>query len=238
MRRCIVVLLASAWGGLAAGQHAPVYRAGRGDVGSVGAAAGLALLPTALDLPHGPPSCAPCDPAALPAIDRGAVGPVSSGLALASHVTLAGVVGFTTVASLHGLRAAQRRGNLAVLANATLWATATTSWLKVTVGRERPVLYTSDAPAAASDPDNQRSWPSGHAAVAFSAATAYLVMSGRQHLPHRTRNAVLLQAFTEEAHRTGLEYFKAWYATDPDRQLRTVDQLVAEWGTVREPVAA
>lgn len=47
-----------------------------------------------------------------------------------------------------------------------------------------------------------------------------------------------LQAFTEEAHRAGLEYFKAWYATDPDRQLRTVDQLVAEWGAVQEPVAA
>ena len=47
-----------------------------------------------------------------------------------------------------------------------------------------------------------------------------------------------LQAFTEEAHRAGLEYFKAWYATDPDRQLRTVDQLVAEWGAVNEPVAA
>ncbi len=29
-----------------------------------------------------------------------------------------------------------------------------------------------------------------------------------------------LQAFTEEAHSAGLEYFKAWYATDPDRQLR------------------
>ena len=47
-----------------------------------------------------------------------------------------------------------------------------------------------------------------------------------------------LQAFTEETHRAGLEYFKAWYATDPDRQLRTVDQLVAEWGAVHEPVAA
>lgn len=47
-----------------------------------------------------------------------------------------------------------------------------------------------------------------------------------------------LQAFTEEAHRAGLEYFKAWYATDTDRQLRAVDQLVAEWGAVHEPVAA
>ena len=38
-----------------------------------------------------------------------------------------------------------------------------------------------------------------------------------------------LQAFTDEAHRQGLEYFKAWYATDPARQLRTADQVIAEW---------
>jgi nicotinamidase-related amidase len=38
-----------------------------------------------------------------------------------------------------------------------------------------------------------------------------------------------LQAFTDEAHRAGLEYFKAWYASDPERQFRTVRQLVTEW---------
>jgi len=42
-----------------------------------------------------------------------------------------------------------------------------------------------------------------------------------------------LQAFTEEAHRQGLDYFKTWYATAPDRQLRTVDELVAEWDAAR-----
>jgi nicotinamidase-related amidase len=47
-----------------------------------------------------------------------------------------------------------------------------------------------------------------------------------------------LQAFTDEAHRAGLEYFKAWYATDPERQLRTVDEVVAEWSNVPEPAAA
>jgi nicotinamidase-related amidase len=47
-----------------------------------------------------------------------------------------------------------------------------------------------------------------------------------------------LQAFTDEAHRSGLEYFKAWYATDPERQLRTVDEVVAEWSKVPEPAAA
>ena len=38
-----------------------------------------------------------------------------------------------------------------------------------------------------------------------------------------------LQAFTDEAHQAGLEYFKAWYATDPSAQLRTIEELVGEW---------
>jgi len=38
-----------------------------------------------------------------------------------------------------------------------------------------------------------------------------------------------LQAFTEEAHRAGLEYFRTWYATDPARQLRSTEALVSEW---------
>src|SRR5216110_805183 len=47
-----------------------------------------------------------------------------------------------------------------------------------------------------------------------------------------------LQAFTDEAHQAGLEYFKTWYATDPTRQLRTVDELVGEWTAVPEPAVA
>ena len=38
-----------------------------------------------------------------------------------------------------------------------------------------------------------------------------------------------LAAFTDEAHRAGLEYFKMWYATEPERQLITTEQAVAEW---------
>ena len=38
-----------------------------------------------------------------------------------------------------------------------------------------------------------------------------------------------LQAFTHEAHQAGLEYFKTWYATKPEEQLRTADQVIAEW---------
>ncbi len=47
-----------------------------------------------------------------------------------------------------------------------------------------------------------------------------------------------LQAFTEEAHRSGLEYFKTWYATDPARQLRTTDEVVTEWEMIPQPAVA
>lgn len=43
-----------------------------------------------------------------------------------------------------------------------------------------------------------------------------------------------LQAFTEEAHRQGLEYFKAWYATDPARQLQTADEVARELRGLRQ----
>jgi nicotinamidase-related amidase len=45
-----------------------------------------------------------------------------------------------------------------------------------------------------------------------------------------------LQAFTDQAHQAGLEYFKAWYATDPERQLRTVDQTISDWAHAAEPI--
>ena len=45
-----------------------------------------------------------------------------------------------------------------------------------------------------------------------------------------------LQAFTDEAHKAGLGYFEAWYATDPKSQLKTVDELVKEWSQI--PVGA
>ena len=188
----VVFLLVLGWA--AAAQDSVTYRAAWGDAASVGIAGGLYLLPDALGLPHGAPSCAPCDPATLPGVDRWAVRPVSSGAGIASNIALAGVAGFTALASLQALPARQWRGNVAVLANAAAWSAATTEWLKAVVRRKRPVLYTSDAPAAASDPENQKSFPSGHAALAFSAATAYLVMARREHLPHRTRNAMLLYA--------------------------------------------
>ena len=35
-----------------------------------------------------------------------------------------------------------------------------------------------------------------------------------------------------------VRYFKTWYATDPTRQLRTVDEPVGEWTAVPAPAVA
>ena len=175
-------------------QAGPTYRAAWWDAASVGAAGALFILPMALDLPQGPPSCAPCDPTTVPTLDRSGLHTFSSGAGTASTALLAGVAGLTAFASLQGLPARQARGNFVMLANAAAWTAASTEWLKVVIRRKRPVLYTSGAAAAAADRESQQSLPSGHASLAFAAATSYLVLARRQHLPHRTRNAILLYA--------------------------------------------
>ena len=192
VRSAIVFVWLFALARPAAGQ-AP-YRVTWWDAGSVGAAGALSLIPVALNLPHGPPPCAPCDPASVPGIDRSALHNASASAATASSVVLGGVVGAAAFVSLHGLDPAQRRGNAVVFLNALAWTQATTAWLKVLAHRSRPVLYTADAAAAASRPENRQSFPSGHASLAFAAATTYLVMARRSQLPHRARNAILLYA--------------------------------------------
>jgi membrane-associated phospholipid phosphatase len=170
------------------------YRVSWWDAVSVSTAGVLYLLPSALGLPKGPPSCAPCDVATLPGVDRWAVRPVSSAADVGSDVVLAGVAGWTALVGLRGLPRDEWRGNFVTLANTASWTAASAEWLKVLARRKRPVLYTSAAASAASDADNQQSLPSTHVALAFAAATSYLVLSGREHLPDRKRNALLLYA--------------------------------------------
>src|SRR6266540_4257732 len=175
----VLVLLAAVASRPAAAQVPPApippppYRVTWWDAASVATAGVLGVLPGIANLPRGLPSCAPCDPAALPGIDRVALHTFSRPAGTASHALLAGVAGFAGLTALD-------------------WSFAASDWLKVLAHRNRPVLYTAGAPAAASDPDTRRSFPSGHAAVAFAAATSYAVMAARERLPHRTRNTVLL----------------------------------------------
>src|SRR3989442_4508195 len=130
-------------------QAGPTYRASWWDGASVAAAGALYVLPMALELPQGPPSCAPCDPSTVPTVDRSALHTFSDGAGTASTALLAGVAGLTAFASLHGLPAAQWRGNFAMLAHAPALAAASTQWLKVVIRPERSGLFTSGAPAAA-----------------------------------------------------------------------------------------
>lgn len=170
------------------------YRVTWWDGASVLTAGVLGQIPNVAGLPKGPPPCgntAPCDPASISGFDRIALHNFSGSAATASTVALIGVVAFSGFESLHGTTPAQGRGDAAVLTNSLVWTYAVTNWFKVLAHRSRPVLYTAAASTAASDPDNRRSFPSGHASVAFAAATSYFVMAGRERLPHRTRNAVL-----------------------------------------------
>jgi len=188
--RLLLVLVVPAPSTLAAQRAA--YTAGWGDVATVGGAGLLALLPAGLSLPHGPPPCAPCDPAGLWGIDRWAVHPVDARAGSASDVLLLGVAGSAGLASVLGVPAGRARGNAAVYWDAVSLTGATTEWLKVLVHRSRPVLYTADAAAAAGSHDNRMSFPSGHTAFAFAAVTSYAVLARRQQLRHATRNSVLL----------------------------------------------
>lgn len=195
MRRvavAVTVLVAAAPPARAAGQ-AP-YRATWWDAASVSVAGTLAVLPSAFNLPHGAPSCAPCDPASLPGIDRAALHTFSQSAGTASNLLLGGVAGFAGLAALHGRPANEARGNAAVLLNSFAWSAAAGQWLKVLTHRNRPILYTPEAATVASQADNRRSFPSGHATAAFALATSYTVIAHHERLPHRTRNAVLLYA--------------------------------------------
>src|SRR6266581_917034 len=107
MPRCIVVFTLLAVLGRTGAGRAP-YRATWWDAASVVTAVGFGLIPEAAGFPHGLPSCAPCDPASLPGIDRAALHTFSGGASTASTALLGGVVGFAGLVALDGGRA--RRG--------------------------------------------------------------------------------------------------------------------------------
>ncbi len=193
MRRLAVALVLLAVTGPSARGQAS-YRVTWRDAASVGVAVGVALIPHAAGLPSGPPPCAPCDPATLSRLDRVALHTFSTEAATASNFLLLGVTAGSAAVLLEGADAARARADIAVFGNALVWTLAATEWLKAAAHRSRPVLYTAAASAAASDRENRRSFPSGHASWAFAAATSYVVISGRDHLRHRARNAVLLYA--------------------------------------------
>lgn len=191
-RSAVAALLVA--GTAAASAQTPVYRASWGSVAAAVGAGALSLVPNALGIPQGPPPCAPCDPSSLPGIDRWVVDLHSRDAARGSDVVRLGVVAGAVIASVGGVPASQARGNASVVVNAVSWTALSTEWLKALVHRSRPELYTAAAPTAAGHRDSRLSFPSGHTSTAFAAATAYALIGHRQHLPHATRNGILLYA--------------------------------------------
>jgi membrane-associated phospholipid phosphatase len=193
VRRTLVATLAAAsYGavGLAAQTPAPPYRVGWADAASVSAAATIALLGARTTPP--PSTCAPCDRAELPGIDRWTVDLRSGPARSASDVVLVGVAGGALLAAVSGVGPTRARGDVVVLANAVAWTAAATEWLKVGFHRARPALYQDGAVQAAAQASNRKSFPSGHTSTAFATAVAYTTLAQRQRLPHATRNSVLL----------------------------------------------
>lgn len=151
----------------------------RGQVLSFGGSAVLYGLSVYLDAHAGPPSCAPCDPEALPWFDRFAVGVPHPTWDRASDVTLLGLGGISLLDT--GIRAEQR-GNVVVTLEGVAWTYAVTEVAKALIKRGRPIMYTDHASAVAPEVGNQRSMWSGHTSVAFAFATGYVLNNPDQNL--------------------------------------------------------
>ncbi len=154
-------------------------------------AAGLSAALVPVLWPNGFPhaTCAPCDPAALWRLDRGAVGPVRNGVSALSTGTVA-LEALLGVAFLASSRRGEGLGayveDATVIAQAVTVTAAATEWAKVLFHRPRPFLYAPGAsgPVAA---DDGRSMPSEHTSIAFAAAAAYASVLHRRGMAGRNK---------------------------------------------------
>ena len=178
---------------LTAQQPAP-HRLKAADVLLAAGAAGAYFAPQVFKLNEHPPSCAPCDPQSVPAFDRWAI---------STPKTLPDLTSSGLVAALAGLEALDlaRAGpdhyaEVAYLADESAWALGSAEIIKALVARKRPVMYTADAAAAAPSLESQRSFPSGHTAVAFALAAGLFLVprAGAQPLPAWHKWAALATA--------------------------------------------
>jgi membrane-associated phospholipid phosphatase len=129
-----------------------------------------AAAPGILGINERDAACAPCGSTAVPTFDRWAIRPPVSGWSLASDVALVGL-GTALTADIARQDNGLRRS--AVMVESVAWTFALTQVTKALVARKRPVLYTEAAGGAVDEVDAQRSFPSGHTAVAFALATGY-----------------------------------------------------------------
>ena len=140
----------------------------------------VGFVPRIFSINDSLPTCAPCDPATLLAIDRWAVSTEKAGWGAASWVGLLGLAA-GTLYELNGLP----NGNADVAASfeAAAWNVGVNQLAKAVFNRNRPVLYSEDAIHVQASVDSHRSMYSGHTSVSFTLGTSYyLSMSDKTGL--------------------------------------------------------
>jgi membrane-associated phospholipid phosphatase len=159
--------------------NATITTAAEGTTGQfISIGAGAAIVAGGMWFAHsiGPVSCAPCDPASVPAFDRGTIRPIQGSWAVATDLGVLGMIGGTWIDMA---RRDQGAAGLRASLESVVWSTAVTQVLKVTVRRIRPYMYAEGSEQHAQNPNSQQSFPSGHTASAFALATSYfLVLDG------------------------------------------------------------
>lgn len=151
-----------------------------------------AAAPRVFDLNNHLPSCAPCDVQQIPWFDRWAVTLPHDALSTASSGLVFALAALESLDLARG--GPEHYGEIAYLSESAGWALGAGEVLKAIVARKRPVLYTTEATAAAADLENQRSWPSDHTAVAAALAAGYLLVPRGAPLPAWRRWAVVAAA--------------------------------------------
>jgi membrane-associated phospholipid phosphatase len=148
-----------------------------GQVSSVFAAISVGLIPTIFGINDELPSCAPCDPATLPGIDRWVVSTERREWGLVSDVAILGLAGGTWYELNQ-----RSNGNAHVAASfeATVWTFGVNQLAKALFNRNRPVLYSEDAVEAQESVNSHRSMYSGHTSGSFAMGTSYYLSMSRK----------------------------------------------------------
>ena len=156
------------------------WRISIGQVASVVGAMSVGLIPTIFSINDTLPTCAPCDPATLPGIDRWVVSTERTGWGDASGVGILALAGGTWY-ELYNLSNGNAHG--AASLEAVAWTFGANQLAKAIINRNRPVLYSEDAIEARESVNSHRSMYSGHTSVSFALGTSYfLSMSHKKGL--------------------------------------------------------
>jgi len=177
-----------------AAMQARDHRLGAWDAVLSAGAVGIYAAPHLFSINDHPPSCAPCDRQAVPWLDRWAIAEPRDAVDVASTALVLLLAAAETVDLARSGPA--HYAEIGYVAESAGWALGAAEMIKAAVARKRPVLYTAGALDAQGDLDAQRSWPSGHAAVAAALVTGYWLAPRERPAPAWRRWVVLGGAAT------------------------------------------